>query len=268
MSIHGRAVVCLWLAVGCSGPSDNSGPASTNRIEPSPQAVPARPTLLPATPPVSLEIDYRMRTEEGDDIVLKLTDQGARYGLAHGKVRVALRFGIDPTALASIYDTLRMESFDGIQTVQRPQPSPRGTSLRLTAGPARYSASDMGRNEPAPEWTAAYAHAVEAVETLRPTATGPVVVRIRWDESMAGQAVAVDLQVGDDLLGVHRQPGPLPNVDIHLARARTVDALVRFGSPATSTRHHIEAGRDLGVRIAHDPTTTAVTVTPLPAEPR
>ncbi|MCA9712489.1 MAG: hypothetical protein KDK70_42060, partial [Myxococcales bacterium] len=64
-------------------------------------------TDLPPQVPDRLEVELRQRTDVGDDTVLKLTPAGARYGLAHGKSRVSLRYRLPADALGPLYQVLR-----------------------------------------------------------------------------------------------------------------------------------------------------------------
>ncbi len=253
--------------MACGGSEHASAP-SVSRSAPAEVAtapIPARPTSLPATPPPKVTVDYRIRTRDGDDHVLKLTDQGARYGLVHAKARVALRFGLEAGALHAVYDTLRMQSFDRIESIEAPTPPARGTSIQLTAGAGRHGASHMGRSMPAAEWADGYARSLASVDALVPAGRSEVVVHIRWDDSMAERAAALDIELGQDLVGVHRQPGTLPNVDLHIAAPRPLAALIRHGSPATSSRHQIEAGAQWGAEVAYDADLDAVVLRPLSA---
>lgn len=269
----------LALLLGCGGgPADPGSPSPSPQGGPAPVAV-ASHTALPADLPERLEIEYRQRTEDGDDLVLKLTPAGARYGLAHDGARVALRYPLPPEVLDSVYATLRAEGFDRIETVPRDGASAGGTSLRVSTGTERHSASAMGRNGPAPADAPAYASCVAAVEALLPTGRSDVVVQLRWDPSMAEQSAGLDIDVGTDLVGLHRIPGPAPGVEagpgpgpvpmpvtveLHLARARPLQLQLRHGTPVPrSTTLTLQAGVDRGVEVVFDAEQGQVTTRPL-----
>ncbi len=218
---------------------------------------------LPQTRPTPFELDLRRRTETGDDIVFKVTDAGARYGLARGKSRVSLRMPLTAADLDEVYATLRDQRFDAIETMVAGTGPSAGSSIRLTAGPTRLSVSAMGRMVPKPEWVDAYTQCAKTIEDLLPRGRGEVVVRLRWDPSMAGKAAALDFNAGEGFVGLQRLPGELPNVEIHLAQPGSFELLVRHGSPPASTRHVIEAGKQPGIELAYDPEQDRVIVRPL-----
>lgn len=215
-------------------------------------------TDLPPDLPDRVEVEYRRRSEDGDDVVLKLTPAGARYGWAHGKARVALSYQLPLEDLSSVYATLRHEGFDRIDTVPSEDPARGGTTLRISLGGERHSASAMARHAPAPEHAEAYARCVAAVEALLPEGRGEIVAQLRWDPSMAEHSAGLDLDLGNDLVGVHRRPtaqgdGLELHLELHLARARPLQLQLRHGSPvATATTLTFEAGVDRGVEVVFD----------------
>ena len=244
-------------------------------------------TALPADLPERLEIEYRRRTEDGDDLVLKLTPAGARYGLAHGKARVALRYRLPEGALASTYATLRQEGFDRLETVPREGVATGGTSLRVSTGAETYVANAMGRQGPKPEDAETHARCIAVVEALMPTRRSDVVVELRWDASvlrMRDHGASLDVDVGDDLLGLHRRgPGsgtasePV-TLELHLAQARPLELLLRQSGPrsprssapegaAGSTTLVVAAGQERGVELAFDATRGEVVARPLSGSP-
>lgn len=268
------AAVPLVLALagsGC-GPSRDE-PTSAGRAPKAATADSARAsavldTDLPAEMPPELEIELRRRDRAGNDTVLKLTPGGARYGVARGKARVALRFVLPPTALEPVWQTLREASFDRIRTEATPNTAKEGTSMRVTAGPARYSASTLGRNAPPPEQTEDYARCVSAAEGMMPSDRGETTLAIHWDASVEDRAAALDIEAGDALLGLHRVPGPRPDAELHLSEPRPVTMLLRHGIPATSTSLTLQAGSDHGVEVAYDPEQDTLVLRPLAAPPR
>ncbi len=268
------AAVPLVLAMagpGCGRSRDEPTPAGR---APKPagagaaRAATALDTDLPAQMPPALEIELRRRDGSGDDTVLKLTPEGARYGVARGKARVALRFVVDPADLEPVWQTLREASFDRIRTEPTQSATKEGTSMRVTAGPARYSASTLGRNAPLPDQAEAYARCVSATEAMLPSERGDTTVVIHWDASVEDRAAALDIEAGDALLGLHRIAGPRPDAELHLSEPRPVTMLLRHGTPATSTSMTLRAGRDHGVEIAYDPEQEALVLRPLAAPPR
>ncbi|MEX1362925.1 MAG: hypothetical protein AB1Z98_07355 [Nannocystaceae bacterium] len=263
-----RAGAVLVFTLGCggreTGPQPSPAQPSTRQAA---EVADGLDTDLPPERPSPLEIDLRERTDDGDDVVLKLTEAGARYGVARGKTRVALRYVVTDAALDDVYGQLRRNRFDRIETKSEGTGPTSGSSMRLKAGPALVSASAMGRTTPTPEWTEAYARSAAAVEALLPRAKTDVVVNVRWDASMEGRSAAIDFDLGEDFRGVHRGPGPMPNVELHLQRPRPLQVTVRHGSPPTSTSLNIEAGRDAGVEVAYDETTSAVVLRPIAAAP-
>ena len=257
------AVVALALLLACGGPAPQPVPATGTPAESAEEL----DTDLPAELPTPFELDLRQRSEDGDDLVLKLTESGARYGVAHGRARVALRYRFEPAALERAYAALRHGGYDRIETQTRARPSGSGSTMRVKAGPVDHSVSAMGRNEPTERWAEAYAASVAAAESLLPRGRSEVVVRLHWDESMAERAAALDMDLGEDFVGIHRLPGPRPDVELHLLRARPLEMLLRAGSPPTSTTLTIEAGRDAGIEIAYDPQRDAVVLRPLARDP-
>jgi hypothetical protein len=212
---------------------------------------------------------------------------GARYGLAHDEVRVALRYQLSPAALDSVYATLRQEGFDRIETVPRDGPSVGGTSVRVSTGSGRHSASAMGRHGPAPADAEAYARCIAAIEALLPTGRSDVVVQLRWDPSMAEQSAGLDIDVGTDLVGLHRVSGSERGVEasagagasasasastgvveLHLARARPLQLQLRHGSPVPrSTTLTLQAGSERGVELVFDDARGQVITRPLTSAP-
>ncbi|MEM9454464.1 MAG: hypothetical protein AAGF11_09810 [Myxococcota bacterium] len=260
--------VALALAgPGCGSDSPHPAPAPRGATPTAHAADPVLDTDLPASMPESLELELRRRTEDGDDTVLKLTPAGARFGLARDKSRVSLRFGLPPQALETAYQTFREASFDRMQTRRQAGGSTAGSSLRITAGPGRYSVAAMGRNSPTDEHMAAYTRCVDAVSSLLPTGRSATVVQVRWDASVGGHAASLDINADPGFVGVHRIPGPHPAIDLHIAQPRTMTVLLRHASPPQSETHEIYAGRDRGVEIAYDDAQARVVVRPLPQLP-
>jgi len=208
-------------------------------------------------------VDLRRRSEAGDDVVLKLTEAGARYGVARGKARVALRYRLDPDAFDELYATLRAEAFDRIETEPVETAPTSGTSLRITAGPGRYSASAMGRRKPTEAYAEAYDRCVRAAESLLPADRSSTVVTVRWHASMADRSASIDIDIGEDFVGLVRLPGELPEVELHLARPRELELLLRHGSPPRSSTHHVRAGKELGIEIRYDAEHDRVIARPL-----
>ncbi len=264
------APLALTFALALAGAgcrSDSPRPAPQRAAPTARAADPALDTDLPASMPESLELELRRRTEDGDDTVLKLTPAGARFGRARGKSRVSLRFGLPPEALAAAYQTLREASFDRIETHARAGGSTAGSSLRVIAGPGRYSVGAMGRNAPTDEHMDAYARCVDAVSSLLPTGRSATVVQVRWDRSIGEHAASLDINADPGFVGVHRIPGPHPAIDLHLAQPRLMTVLLRHGSPPQSETHESDAGRDRGLEIAYDDEPARVVVRPLPQLP-
>jgi hypothetical protein len=267
------------LLLGCGGGFGAPHPEPTPTPVRSGQAAPtpAPTTALPVDLPEALEVEYRRRSTGGGDLVLKLTPAGARLGLAHGKARLALRYPLPADVLASIYATLRQEGFDGLETVDLEQPAAvGGTSLRVSTGTEAWSVAAMGRRGPAPEDAEAYARTVAAVEALVPTERSAVVVRVRWDPSMRRHDAALDVDVGEDLVGVHRvtargdaPPGASPEeLELHLARPRALQLQLRqAGPPARATTLTVHAGVERGIALRFEAERGEVIVEPLTAEP-
>lgn len=253
---------------GCSSDSRPSGPTA-RAASPAPSAAtPDRlDTDLPPHMPERFEVELRRRTPKGDDTVLKLTPAGARYGLARGKSRVSLRFMLPPGTLGTVYQTLREESFDRIESGPSAQAPLAGSSLRVTAGPGRYSASAMGRSAPVAEHAAAYAHCVEIAGSLLPQGHGETVVRVHWHESIGDHAASLDINADPGFVGIHRAPGSRPDVELHLERPRPLSIQLRHGTPPRSETHTIEAGRDHGLEVAYDPEQQRVVLRPMAAAP-
>ena len=249
-------------------------------------------TALSADLPERLEIEMRRRTADGDDRVLKLTPAGARYGLSHGKARIALRYRLGEGALDSVWATLRQEGCDGLETVPHAGPPVvGGTSLRISTGPETYTATAMGKQAPAADDAETYERCLAAVEELLPAGRGDVVVHVQWDASMQGHAAGLDVDAGTDLVGLHRVPvdrapaapdtagpptTPIPSpmmmdaFEQHFARPRAVQLQLRQGSSpgaeaARSTTLTVEAGRERGVEVAFDAALGQVVLRPLPA---
>lgn len=257
--------VAAALVIGCGGSNGNPTPTpAPQAASPSAPATDDLNTDLPPARPSPFEVDLRQRTQDGDDHVLKLTENGARYGVARGKARVALRFPVDPADLDDLYATLRQVGYDRIETQPLGNAPSSGSSMRVKAGPQHVSVSSMGRMQPTEAWTDAYARSVAATEALLPRGRSETVVEVRWHESMEGRAAAIDVDVGKGFVGVHRLDGSRPDVEIHLAEARPLQMLLRYGSPPTSTPLAIEAGRDRGVEVAYDEQSDAVVLRPLP----
>jgi len=248
-------LVALGVAAGVPGCRDDpERPAAAGPATPGPAAAAARAeaeTDLPAGMPEPLEIELRRRTG-GDDSVLKLTPVVARYGLARGKARLAVRYVLTPETLDPIYRVLRSASFDRIDTVPTPDATIDGSSLRVLAGSARYAVSTIGRLSPAPEHAEAYARCVAAAESLLPRERSGTKVEVRWDPAVV-DAAAIDLDLGEDLVGLHAPAAERPDVDLYVARPRAITARLRHGSPARSTSLTIQAGTDAGLEVAFDP---------------
>lgn len=247
---------------------------------------------MPEDLPERLEVEVRRRTEDGEDQVLKLTPAGARYGSSHGKARIALRYRLPEGALSSVYATLRHEGFDGLRTVPHAGGGPSGgTSLRVSTGTETYTATSMGRQRPAPEDAEAFTRCVAAAEDLLPAGRSDVVVLVRWDASMRDQSAGLDVDVGDDLVGLHRVTGPatgtgtaaaLETFELHLARARPLQLQLRQSGPRTprasadegtvedaptrqSSTLTVRAGVERGIELAFDAARGEVVARPLPA---
>lgn len=264
--LAGLLVPLLW-GCGSSDPAPRPAPLREGPDASRSAAVDSG-TDLPPDRPSPFELDLRRRTDDGDDLVLKLTEGGARYGVARGKARVALRYRSAPEALEEVYATLRDEGFDRIETEPRASGPTSGSSIRVKAGPAHFSVSAMGRMAPTKQWADAYARTAAAAEALLPRGKSETVVVVQWDPSVGDRAAALDVDLGEDLVGVHRRPGPRPDVELHLARARPLEMLLRTGSPPTSTPLTIEAGRDRGVRVVYDEAESTLVLRPsLDAEP-
>lgn len=261
----GLLVLELYGGGGCGRATEAPSPRSRPQGDPAPVADPVD-SALPAERPEQLEIELRRRTDDGDDVVLKLTPAGARYGHARGKARVALSYRPSDADLDEVYALVRREGFDRIETAPRPDAPPTdqgsagGTSLRVIAGPGRYSASAMGRRAPAPEHAEAYARCVAAVESLLPQGRGDVVIDLRWDPSMADHAAALDMDVGDDFVGLHRVSAPdaPPHWALHLARPRALELRLRHGSPPTATTIAVPPGPRGDVLVTFDAEQDAV----------
>jgi hypothetical protein len=226
---------------------------------------------LPADLPERLELEVRRRSQEGDDQVLKLTPAGARYGLSRGKARIALRYRLDEGALAAAWAVLRREGFDRLESVPRQGATPAGgTSLRASTGTETYTITAMGRQAPAGEDAEAYARCLAAVEELLPAGRGEVVVQVRWDASMKERSAGLDVDVGDDLVGLHRVAQPLApaleTFELHLARARPLELQLRQGGNAPrSTTLTVRAGEARGVEVAFDAALGEAVLRPLSA---
>lgn len=272
-AVRTALLAVLALLAGCGGPSP--APTSERSGDAAPASAPA--TALPEDLPERLEVEYRRRAKDGGDLVLKLTPAGARYGLAHGKARVALRYQPPADALASVYATLRQEGFDGIETVDREGAiEVGGTSLRVFTGTDAWSVTAMGRRGPAPDDAQAYARTVAAMEALVPAGRSDVVVLVRWDASMRERNAGLDVDVGADLVGVHRvappgdaSPRMVPEAfELHLARPRPLQLQLRqASSSAPATTLTVQAGIERGVELAFDAARGEVIVRPLSAAP-
>lgn len=265
------AIAALALALaggGCGSDSRPSGP-SPRAASPAPRA--ATPdtldTDLPPDMPERLEVELRRRTEQGDDTVLKLTPAGARYGLAQGKSRVSLRFMLPPEALEPVYQTLREQSFDRIESQPRPDAPVSGSSLRVIAGPGRYSTSAMGRSAPLPEYADAYERCTAAAQALLPQGRGRTVVRVHWHESIGDHAAALDINADPGFVGLHRVPGPRPDIELHLEQPRPLTVMLRHGTPAQSETRQIQAGHEAGIEVAYDAEQERVVLRPLSIAP-
>lgn len=287
---------------GGSG-SPSPEPRAVDRANPASDSEAAE-TALPADLPERLEVEIRRRTADGEDRVLKLTPAGVRYGVSHGKARLAVRYRLPEDALASLYATLRHEGFDGLRTVPYAGPDAGGgTSLRVSTGTETYAVTSMGRQRPALDDAEAFTRCLAAAEDSWPAGRSDVVVRVRWDASMQqlrGQTAGLDIDAGEDLVGVHRVtapatpsgPGsapeaPLATFELHLARARPLELQLRQNSARTvaadgtvtadgtaeeraasrSSLVTVRAGVDRGVEVAFDATQGEVVVRPLPAAP-
>lgn len=269
---QGTASALLGVLLGCGGASGPPSPTpipAEQRGDPAPDATPV--TELPVDLPEQLELEYRRRTEDGDDLVLKLTPAGARYGLAHGKARVALRYQPPADALASTYAALRREGCDRLQSEPREATTAGGTSLRLSTGAEVFTVSAMGRHAPAPADAQAYARCVAALEERLPTGRSDVVVLLRWHASMKDRGAGLDVDVGTDLVGLHRVAGAEhdgPTFALHLARARPLELQLRHGGAASrSTTLTLQAGVERGVEVVHDAARGEVVARALAAEP-
>lgn len=281
--------------VGCGGDGRGSPSPAPHAIDrahdPAPDPA-ARPTALPADLPERLEVEVRRRTEDGEDQVLKLTPAGARYGSSHGKARIALRYRLPEDALSSVYATLRHEGFDGLHTVPHGGGGALGgASLRVSTGTETYTTTSMGRQRPAPDDAEAFIRCVAAAEELLPAGRSDVVVIVRWDASMRDQNAGLDVDVGEDLVGLHRVPGPatgsgteaaLETFELHLARARPLQLQLRQSGPRTprasadegivkdapaphSSTLTVQAGTERGIELAFDAARGEVVTRPLPA---
>jgi hypothetical protein len=272
----------LALVLGCGGASSGPpAPVLQAQGDPAPA-----PTASPADLPERLEIEYRRRTEQGDDLVLKLTPAGARYGLAFSgaadpntgsrqKARVALRYQLPPDALGSVYAALQQEGFERIQSAPHDDAPVGGTSLRVSTAGVRHSVSAMGRHAPVAADAPAYARCLAAVEALLPRGRSDVVVHVRWDASMTGQSTGLDVDVGTDLVGLHHVPAaasagepadsPSPMVELHLAQARPLQLQLRDGSSTPrATTLTVQAGVERGVVVAFDAEQGRAVLRPLP----
>lgn len=296
----GLLALVVASALGCGG--GGSGPS-----RPTPQAVErsddrstpgdaAPDTALPADLPEALELEVRRRTQDGEDRVVKLTPAGARYGLSHGKARIALRYRLEEGALAAAWQALRREGFDRLETVAREGGAQAGgTSVRVSTGSETYTSTAMGRQEPTAEDAEAYARCVAAVEALLPAGRSDVVVEIRWDASMKDRSAGLDVDVGSDLVGLHRAattdaakasvgapsgstPGeadglgrlapPLETFELHLAKTRPVELQLRQGGNAPrSIMLTVRAGEERGVEVAFDAALGEAVLRPLAATP-
>jgi hypothetical protein len=267
----GMSTVAAML-LGCGGASGPPGPVpASGERRGDPTSGETLVTDMPVDLPDRLELEYRRRTADGDDMVLKLTPAGARYGLAHGKARVALRYQLPADALASTYAALRREGCDRLQSEPREAPAMGGTSLRLSTGTAVYTVSAMGQHTPAHTDAQAYARCVAAMEERLPTGRSDVVVLLRWHASMADQSAGLDVDVGPDLVGLHRVADAerdASTLALHLARARPLQLQLRWvGAAARSTTLTLQAGVERGVEVAFDAERGEVIARPLPAEP-
>ncbi|MEM7160278.1 MAG: hypothetical protein AAF799_45995 [Myxococcota bacterium] len=257
-----RALVALafLLGGGCSDKRAKPTPAEQSRANVE-ASDPALDTDLPAQRPPRIEVDLRRRNDNGDDAVLKLTEAGARYGLAQAKTRVALRYRLEPEALENLYLALRTNGFDRIET--GPSDTSAGSSMRVQAGPGRYSVSAMGRFAPLPDYTQAYANSVEAAEKLLPSGRSTVTFEIHWDPSMQGKTASLDLDLGEDFVGLERGPGTMPEVTLHVAQERSLQILMRHGTPPASLTLTLDAGKDRGVEVAFDAEVDSAVLRPL-----
>lgn len=276
-------------------------PRAADRADPASGSAAAE-TALPADLPERLEVEVRRRNEDGEDRVLKLTPAGARYGASHGKARLALRYRLPEDALASVYATLRHEGFDGLRTVPYAGPDAAGgTSLRVSTGTETYAVTSMGRQRPAPEDAEAFTRCMAAAEELWPAGRSDVVVVVRWDASLRelgvsgplrDQTAGLDIDAGEDLVGVHRvatPPGPgsapeppLATFELHLARARPLELQLRQsssrsrktaadgttadGAARRSSLVTVQAGIERGVELAFDAAQGEVVLRRLPAD--
>lgn len=263
------ALVVSGAACGGGSGSPSPVPQAGERAG-DPALDPAAPqTALPPDLPEGLEVEVRRRTADGEDRVLKLTPAGARYGLSHGKARIALRYRLPEDALSPVYATLRHAGFDGLRTVPHEGGAmPGGTSLRVSTGTETYTTASMGRQRPAPDDAEAFTRCVAAAELLLPAGRSDVVVRVRWDPSMRAArdlTAGLDVDVGEDLVGLHRVPGPATppaagaaaepeTFELHLARARPLQLQLRQSSSqapraSDSRMLTVQAGEEPGVEV-------------------
>lgn len=246
-----RILSVMVLAIGCGGGANSPTPASEQAAggqadKPSAAAVAESPRPSP------FEIDFRRRSDRGEDEVLKLTEFGARYGIAHGRNRVALRYDLDPAELDAIYEVFTQQSFKTIETQVVASSPTSGSSIRMKAGPSIFTVSAMGRRGPVPDHIPLYDRCAEAVLDALPSEQGPVVIEVRWDASMADQAAAVDIDVGNVLAGVHPLEGAEHDVAVHLREPRDIQVLVRHSSPPKTTTLDFESDRHAGIALRFD----------------
>lgn len=261
---------CILLTAACGRDSSSGSQSPTPAPTPTVDSAPSPPAAgLGGARPSPYEIDLRRRNERGDDEVLKLTEVGARYGIARAGRRVALRYDLGPAQLDEIHEVLGEQHFDRLQTEIVGSAPSSGTSLRVKAGAAQYSVSAMGRRAPVAADRTAYDEALGAVLAALPADSDPgpdaATLEIRWDPETEEHSAAIDLDVADALAGVVRRDGIAPNVDLVFTQPITLTARLRQGSPPKSDTIELDLHEHSRLRLSYDSATETVVATPTSA---
>lgn len=261
----------VWAALavgpvfaGCSsdaGGSDEARPAAARKAAPED----ATRTRLPKERPERLEIELRRRPDEGGSELVRITSQGVRYaaaaGIEHHRVNIGL--GIEASKLDAVYETLREHAFDRIDAKPDPEGTRAGTSIRLQADGARYSASTMGEFAPPPGQRENYDACVQALLDVLPsqTETGTP-LRVRFAGALEKRRATVDIDAGEALAGVEHDGADL------LVKVRDdagpIDAVLRFGPPAQEVALEVDAATTGGLFVGVDPETGTLQLTAVP----
>ncbi len=241
--------VSLGLGVGCS--NDNASSAGSRADDPKPAAVVATPpkpaSKLPAERPTPFSATYQIDAEGERIDTITLAASPARQASQRGRRNVSVAYDAPEETLDHVYQTLRTQACDQVETQVQRGSDRGGTILQLRFGSNRHVVNDKGLFFPKPEWIEAYKACANAMDASFPAPQDQAVAQLelRFAEKLS-RAVRVNADLGPDYRGLVWDDDERV-ATLAVAKRRPVELVV--GSGKLETRSLVDLARHGGVTI-------------------